>query len=560
MGEVGADDRVRTFLAVMPRLLRADRPPAAALRDIADVARALFDARYAGVALLEDDGSLGAVSFSGLPPSAAEALRDAPDGGLLFSAVSGTGPVRVEDVGEPTSMAQLPEEHPAMRHLLGAPLNASGRVVGLLYVGDRLDGEPFSHADEQLAEVAGGVLGAALSNAQLLRDALHARSWMRAAAGITQELFAGELEQPLQHIADRVHELADADVVGLAVLEDDDLVIRHATGPDLDPLLIGRHLPLERTTLAERTIRSGRGQVVSTLDPEARESLRSWSGLEVGPTMMLPLRGADKVLGLMFVGREVGSWRFNETDVEIAGSFANHAAIAVELANARRVAEHLHLLEDRNRIGRDLHDHVVQRLYATGMSLQRVVGNVSGPEKDRVAGAIATLDDTIRQIRNTIMSLRNPDEEATLESLIGDIAREAAPLLGFSPMVALEAPTGELSGPLANDLAACVREGISNAVRHSKAGNLAIHACVEASSLVLVLRDDGIGIQSDRRSGLENMGARVRQYGGRMDVESEPGSGTELRWEVPMPRAPGVQRPAPDTRAVRRPARQGTAP
>ena len=549
-----ADDRVRTFLAVMPRLLRAERPPAAALRDIADVARALFEARYAGVALLEDDGSLGAVSFSGLPPSVAESLRAAPDGRLLFSAVSGTGPVRVDDVGAATSMAQLPADHPPMQHLLGAPLSAPGHLVGLLYVGDRVDGEPFTHEDEQLAEVAGGLLGAALSNAQLLRDALHARSWMRAAAGITQELFAGELEQPLQHIADRVHELADADVVGLAVLEDDDLVIRHATGPDLDPLLIGRHLPLEQTTLAERTIRSGRGQVVSALDPEARESLRSWSGIEVGPTMMLPLRGADKVLGLMFVGREVGSWRFNETDVEIAGSFANHAAIAVELANARRVAEHLHLLEDRNRIGRDLHDHVVQRLYGTGMSLQRVVGKVASPERERVAGAIATLDDTIRQIRNTIMSLRNPDEEATLESLIGDIAREAAPLLGFSPMVALEAPTGEVTGPLANDLAACVREGVSNAVRHSKAGHVEIHATVRASSLVLTLRDDGIGIQSDRRSGLDNMEARVRQYGGRLEVVSEPGAGTELSWEVPLPRHPGPQRTPPELRAGTRTA------
>ncbi len=540
MGEVSADDRVRAFLTVMPRLLRAERPPAAALRDIADVARSLFDARYAGVALLEDDGSIGAVSFSGLPPSLAETLRTAPDGRALFESVSGTGPVRVDDVGAPSSMAQLPDGHPAMHCLLGTPLSAPGRLVGLLYVGDRTDGLPFTHEDEQLAEMAGGLLGAALSNAQLLRDALHARSWMRAAAGITQELFAGELEQPLQHIADRVHELADADVVGLAVLEDDVLVIRHATGPDLDPLIVGRQLPLQGTALAERTVRSGRGQIVTALDPTARQRLRGWSGIEVGPAMMLPLRGADKVLGIMFVGREVGAQRFNETDVEIAGSFANHAAIAVELANARRVAEHLHLLEDRNRIGRDLHDHVVQRLYGTGMSLQRVMPRLEGHERDRVAESVATLDDTIRQIRNTIMSLRNPDEEATLESMIADIAREAAPLLGFSPMIALEMPTGELVGPLANDLAACVREGLSNAVRHSKAGNVEIVAEVDTSqlALVLTLRDDGIGIQSDRRSGLANMAARVRQHGGQLEVTSEPGAGTALSWRVPLPRQP----------------------
>jgi signal transduction histidine kinase len=534
VGEVRADDRIRTLLTAVPQLLRADRPPAAALRDIAEVARSLFAARYAAAALVEDDGSIGPATFSGFPGPALEAMRAAPHGDSLFTSLDGQGAVRFDDV--PSAAVPIPAGHPPIRHLLATSLRAQGRVVGVLYVADCTNDEPFTVVDEKLADEAGELLGASLANLQLLRDALHARSWMRAAAGITQELFAGELRRPLQHIADRVHELADADFVGLAVLEDGALVVRHATGPELDPLVVGRELPLVRTTLAERTIRSGRGQVVASLDPEERDSLQRWSGMEVGPAMVLPLRGADAILGIMFVGREVGSWRFTETDVEIAGSFANHAAIAVELANARQVAEHLHLLEDRNRIGRDLHDHVVQRLFGTGMSLQRVVKQVDGPARERVSDAITTLDDTIRQIRNTIMSLRAPEEEATLEALIADIAREATPLLGFSPMIALESPTGELAGPLAADLAACVREGLSNAVRHANAGNVEIHAAVDTSSLVLTLRDNGVGIQSDRRSGLDNMSARVKQYGGQLEVNTAPGSGTELSWRVPMPR------------------------
>ncbi len=538
MVEAATDDRIRTFLTVMPRLLRAERSPVAALRDIADVAREIFEATCAGAALLEDDGAFGPMGFSGLTPDVVKALSASADGHLLFSGVNGTGTVRYDDVGTAASRARVPAAHPPLRHVLATPLRAQERVLGVLYIADRTDGEPFSSAAERLADATGGLMGAALENAQLLRDALHARSWMRAATGITQELFAGELRRPLQHIADRVHELADADCVGLAVLEDEALVVRHATGPDLDPLVLGRLLPLERTRLAERTIRSGRGQVIAALDPETRDSLRAWSGIEVGPAMMLPLRGADGVLGIMFVGRAVGAARFDETDVEIAGSFANHASIAVEMANARQVAEHLHLLEDRNRIGRDLHDHVVQRLYGTGMTLQRVVKQVDGPTRDRVADAIATLDDTIRQIRETISSLQSPDEQVTLEKLIGEIAREATPLLGFSPLVALEEPTGELAGPLAADLAACVREGLSNAVRHSRADSVEIHGAVDTSSLVLTLRDDGIGIQSDRRSGLDNMATRVKAYGGSLNVRSGPGEGTELSWRVPMPRRP----------------------
>ena len=535
VAEVSTDERIRTFLTVMPRLLRAERPPAAALRDIADVARALFDARFSGAALLEDDGSFGAVSFSGLAPDVEEALLGDRD--KIFQAIREARTTATDDAA-----TILPSAHPQVQHLLTAPLIAHHHVLGVLYVADREDQAAFTDADVQLLQTAGGLLGAALSNTQLLRDALHARSWMRAAAGITQELFAGELKQPLQHIADRVHELADADFVGLAVLEDESLVVRHATGPELDPLVVGRQLPLERTTLAERTIRSGRGQVVGALDPEARESLRSWSGIEVGPAMMLPLRGADGVLGVMFVGRELGAWRFTETDVEIAGSFANHAAVAVELANARQVAEQLQLLEERNRIGRDLHDHVVQRLFGTGMSLQRVASSLDGAPKERVSGAITTLDDTIRQIRNTIMSLRNPDEDATLESQVSDILREVTPLLGFSPLVALEQPTGQLGGQLAADLAACVREGLSNIVRHAHASNVEIHAAVDGSALVLTLRDDGVGIQSNRRSGLDNMVARVQRYGGELDITSSPGGGTQLCWRVPMPRT-SVPRP-----------------
>ena len=525
-------------MSVTPRLLRAERPPAAALRDIADVARALFDARFSGAALLQDDGTFSPQSYSGLPSGVADLLGSDGDGHSLFATVNGNGPVRLDDVGAPSSEVRVPSAHPPVQHLLAAPLMSQNRTMGVLYVCDRQDGLPFTDEDEQLLAAAGSLLGAALANAQLLRDALHARSWMRAATGITQELFAGELKQPLQHIADRVHELADADFVGLAVLEDETLVVRHATGPDLDPLVVGRQLPLHRTTLAERTISSGRGQVVGSLDPESREALRDWSGIEVGPAMMLPLRGADGVLGVMFVGRELGAWRFTETDVEIAGSFANHAAIAVELANARQVSEQMHLLEERNRIGRDLHDHVVQRLFGTGMSLQRVASKLEGPELERVTGAISTLDDTIRQIRNTIMSLSNHDEDATLQSMISDIAREAAPLLGFSPLVALEEPTGELAGPLAADLAACVREGLSNTLRHAQAHNVEIHATVETSSLVLKLRDNGVGIQSSRRSGLDNMAARVHRYGGQLDVRSAPGEGTELSWRVPLPRRP----------------------
>jgi signal transduction histidine kinase len=261
--------------------------------------------------------------------------------------------------------------------------------------------------------------------------------------------------------------------------------------------------------------------------------------------MLIPLQGQDTVLGALFLGRLSEAPRFTEADVEVAGTFARHAAIVLELAAAREVAEKVQRLEDRNRLARDLHDHVIQRLYGTGMSLQRLTGRVDGDVRARLEAAVTALDDTITQIRTTIMSLRSADEHhVTLEKLVSEIVSEAAPLLGFEPLVSLEAPSGEVSGPLAADLAACVREGLSNVVRHASASHVEVVATVDGDGggdggagggVRLTVRDDGVGIRSSRRSGLANLAERAVQHGGSFEIETGPGAGTALTWVVPFP-------------------------
>jgi signal transduction histidine kinase len=441
--------------------------------------------------------------------------------------------VRLDDI---TTHPAYDGSGPPIRTFLGVSLRARRLPVGVLYVCDRLDGATFTDEDVKVAEKLGNLLGSALENTHLLRDAMRDRRWMRETLAMTRDLFAEDIEEPLRLICDRARELAEADVVMMLTVEDDTCRVRYARGLGTEGLLGQSYLTAG--TWTARVLGTGHAEVTS--DPMTTQTLgpTTMSGVELGPAMLLPLRGADHVRGALFLARYRESARFTEADLETAGGFADHAAVSLELAAARETTEQLRLMDERNRIARDLHDHVIQRLYATGMSLQRVTRLVEGEARERVEMGVSMIDETISQIRETIQALRTAEEAAamTLGTLVVTIGREATPLLGFAPMIALEPPTNEISGPLAADLAACVREGLSNIARHAQAGSAELIGRIDDSTLTLTLRDDGVGIQSNRRSGLANLAQRAREHGGRFDVSSPPGGGTLLRWDVPLAR------------------------
>jgi signal transduction histidine kinase len=525
---------MRHVLAVVPELLRADRPPTAALPRITDLARTVFAVERAGATLLEEDGSLGAMNFTGIPHQATGAYGPSRQERGLFKRLGGIRePLRVDDV---SAHAELKDVVPAMRTLLAIPLRSGDRAVGILYVADPVDGSSFDHEDELLGAALGATVGTALSNAALLRDALRDRAWMRAANAMTRDLFSDNVDQPIRLISDRARELADADMVLMLLRDGEQMRVRYARGLGAENRVVGATF-FPKDDFTAEVLLSGRSVMVNSLTHTADQvELRRMGDVELGPAMLVPLHGATEILGALFLCRHEGARRFSEADLETAGTFADHAAVSLELAYAREVAEKLRMLEDRNRIARDLHDHVIQRLYATGMSLQQVLSRVDDDARSRIEVGVATLDDTIRQIRNTILTLRSPEEEvgSTLGTLVATIAREAAPLLGFPPVVALDPPVQEIAGPLAADLAACVREGLSNIVRHARAEAVELRGTVHGSELNLVLKDDGIGIRSTRRSGLDNLSKRVQQHGGTLEISSPPEGGAQLCWRVPI--------------------------
>lgn len=212
--------------------------------------------------------------------------------------------------------------------------------------------------------------------------------------------------------------------------------------------------------------------------------------------------------------------------------------VALELAGARRDAEQVTVLQDRERIARDLHDLVIQRLYATGMSLQGAMPLIGRPEAaDRVSQAVDALDDTIGDIRSAIFALqaRPSVRPATVREQILQVMDEMTGPLGFAPSLSV---AGDLGDHVPEDIAAhmlgALRESLSNAARHAQAGR--IDVSVEAGAdLVLVVRDDGIGMGSvTRRSGLDNLAERAEELGGALKVSPSADGGTELHWRVPL--------------------------
>ncbi len=531
------DDRVRRVLEIVPELLRRDRPRADVFRDVVELARSLFGASYAVGALIGEDGSVLQSAFAGLPEEAVARMGSFPTGaGITADVLGSPDPVRRSDLGPDALRDELPPGHPPVRSFLGVRVTVNRRTVGLLYVADPEGGATFTEGDERLIRSLGTTLGAALENRALLRDALQARRWLHAASSLANELFSGGPDETLRLIGDRARELAEADLVVLAVVENDVFRLKHVRGFGESVFRQYDGYPVERSTWARRVLETRRGAVVTRLPQREEDKLPGAVPVSFGPAMLLPLLGAEEVHGLLFLTRREHSPPFTETDVEVAGAFANRVAIMLELSSARELAERVRLVEDRNRIARDLHDHVVQRLFATGLSLQQVLPAVPEAERERVDRAVHTLDETIREIRNTILTLRSAEEEtATLDALVTGLAQEATPLLGFPPLVALETPSGEVSGTLAVDLSACIREGLSNIVRHAHADHVEIHGTIDGGELRVALSDNGVGIHSNRRSGLDNLAKRMRRHGGRFAVDQPAEGGTVLTWWVPLP-------------------------
>ena len=222
-------------------------------------------------------------------------------------------------------------------------------------------------------------------------------------------------------------------------------------------------------------------------------------------------------------------------------ALASAAGVAIENARLHERVSELRVIEDRERIARDLHDTVIQRLFATGLALQSVAGRVGDPElSTRLEAAVDDRDTTVREIRTTIFDLqRRRIPGRSLRQDVLEIVHEAANALGFRPTVRFDGAI-DMSVPddLAANVTATVREALTNVVRHAEATRVDLSLTTDGDRLTLEVADDGVGLPEERPgggNGLRNMGNRAEELGGSMTVTSDPDArGTRLRWSAQM--------------------------
>ena len=339
-------------------------------------------------------------------------------------------------------------------------------------------------------------------------------------------------------------ELSGADLAVLALPDEEGrrLTIMYAEGDGAAPTR-GLVLPTGQS-LSGQVLASGEPLTSADFAADERASQAARGAMsQIGPAVVFPLGAPGNVRGVLTVGRRHGAAPFPQAQAGVAASFAAQAGIALELAASRADAERLSLAEDRERIGRDLHDLVIQRLYATGMSLESTVSMITRPEvASRVTNAVDAMDETIKDIRATIFALQAP-ETASGPDLRGDIVslvEEMTDMFGFDPSLRLGVGLGAQIGPeVTEEALAALREALSNAARHADASQVDVTVEVDPGGILAVrVTDNGTGIPAEgRRSGLRNLERRAEKLGGELRLgPADPGApapGTRLEWRVP---------------------------
>lgn len=504
------------------------------LRQITVAARDLVSARYAALGVIGPDGQLEEFVHVGMDVETVRRLGALPQGrGILGFLINHPDPIRLAELSSHPAAVGFPEHHPPMGSFLGVPIRVRNHVFGNLYLTDSARGE-FSAEDEQLVTALAATAGVAIANARLYLELEQHRQWLSASTELTQQLFAGSTtERPVDAVLRYAVHGAGADTAALVVpISDTRARVQGAAGALAD--VAGRVVELEQT-LAGQVIRSGKPVLINDYAAEFGTGGVDDVPVRIGAAISVPLLAADaRVLAAMTVARLPGRAAFTETDRDQLAGFAYHAGLALELDRARGEHESLRQLEDHERIASDLHDHVIQELFATGMGLEGMIDGLTRPDhRARVIGYVEALDATIRRIRTTIFALQ-PAQHAVdgLQQRLLDVLGEESAALGFVAGIEFSGPLDlAVSAGLADDVVAVVREALSNTARHAHASSARVTLCLLGSLLTLEVSDNGHGIgTTTRSSGLSNMRRRAQAHAGTLVFAVPSGGGTHLHW------------------------------
>ena len=460
-----------------------------------------------------------------------------PDGTIISFLHAGMSPETMRRTGLLPAGKGVLEHHPPMRTVLDVPITIRNTTFGTLYLTDSQSGRGFTESDEIDARAVASAAEVAIENAQLFDRATTTAKWIEAGRTITTAVLSGAEPhpRPLQLIADRACALTDAEQAIVLVPDDadlpaqqvDTLVVSTAVGRHANEV-IGQLVPVAGSTTGG-VFRSG----TSVITESFRHTIQAFTDVGRRPAMVMPLRCQDTVIGVIAVARGTDRPAFDARDLELMSDFAGHAAVALTLASDRE----LMVLTDRERIAHNLHDLVIQRVFAVGMDVQGTVARSRSPEvTDRLNRTLSDLQAIIEDIRTAIFGLQYPlGQTSSFRQRIQQTVSDMTDSRSITTTLQISGPLTVIGDVVAEHAEAVIMEAISNAVRHSGATSLAVKVAV-ADELAIDITDDGNGIPADNRrhSGLANMRRRAEQVGGHCTIGSPPAGGTHLHWTAPL--------------------------
>lgn len=543
---LSAQGRVHSLLQAV-LTIGGDLDLATVLRRLTEAAAHLTKARYAGLGVIGEDGNFTEFIPVGLSREHVERISRFPHGkGVLSAPLYDRAALRLSDLRDHPEFGGFPEGHPGMSSFLGVPIQVRDEVFGNLYLTEKENGEEFDEEDEAMVTALATAAGVAIENARLYEETRLRERWLGASSEITTRLLSGaDTNQVLTYMAAQAREIGGADTA-VVMLPDPHarghLFAEFADGPIAQEIL---GTPVEiHDSVCGWVYESGEAVTIPDLR-QAKCPMLTHRGY--GPGLLVPLGTPGNTRGVLLLGKLLERAPFDANVRRMLHSFSAQAGVALELADARRDTERIVVLEERDRIAKDLHDVVIQRLFASAMTLMSTVRLINSAEaEERVQLTIDELDGTIREIRSTIFDLQNPPsrQDTSLRGRILRLAENTAHSLGCHPGVGLDGPIdASVPEEVGEQLLAVLGEGLTNVARHARASEVHVSVVVEEravtgrpTTLALSVTDNGIGLpEAGRRSGLRNMKERALALGGEFEARRGEVSGTVLTWKVPVP-------------------------
>ena len=507
----------------------------ATLRRIVDTAIHLVDARYGALGVRGHSHDLVEFVYQGIDDDTRARIGHLPQGrGVLGVLIDDPQPIRLDNIAQHSASVGFPANHPPMRTFLGVPVKIRDEVFGNLYLTEKANGQPFSEDDEILAQALAAAAGIAIANARLYAQSRARQAWIEAARDIATTMLSGGAPATVfALLAENALKLADATAAMVAVPVEADETTSGA--PDL---VVAETVGAMSISAEDALALTGTvvGDVFADRTPRRLDNLDTPIGGLTGPALLLPLPVADAAAGVLVVLRRAGLPRFTDEQLDLMAAFAGQAALAWQLATSERRMRELDLVTDRDRIARELHDHVIQRLFAIGLAVQATVPLAKSSDvQRRLSEQVDDLQRVIQDIRTAIFDLNTTSSGAVrLRQRLEEAIAESS-VTGLRTMVQFVGPMSVVDATLADDAEAFVRAAVGAAARRPDVTRVSVVVEVDDELSISVAVDEQDAPGQSIVDSLAAVRVVAEELGGSLEVETGSDGETTMLWSVPLP-------------------------